>query len=297
MAVAQVQFHLAQQSTTGNQTNTLATAPTQGNLLLATEFYQGTFTSVGPGWTLLDNATGPTCGIAIAWKFAGASEPVAQTPFVIATTYGTSAVAEYSGTDPVTPISPGSHTTGFTASQSLNPALTLGPVAVQVAGSYGVSSCVAQATTGGTCGNAPGWSNWTSNYSRFGGVWNYKTNPALPTISASFTFVSGTTAQYAMGYAVIINAPLPVTTTLSSGGGGTVAEFKHDEPAADPNEWAWQAFQVISGADYEYKRFAPANEIPHDVPHGKRTASGLAAFFEQSKLRDAPTVPERKGRG
>lgn len=295
MAVAQVQFHLAQQSTTGNQTNTLASAPTQGNLLLATEYYVGTFTSVGAGWTLLDNAVGPTCGIAIAYKFAGASEPTAQTPFVIATTYGTSAVAEYSGVDPVTPISPGSHVTGFTTAQNINPSLTLGPVAVQVAGSYGVASCVAQATTGGTCNNAPGWNNWTSNYSRFGGVWNYRTNPPLPTVSASFSFVSGTTAQYAMGYAVIINPPLPATYTQSTGGGGTVAELKHDEPVLDPHEWEWNAFQVVSGADYSYKRFAPANEIPHDVPHGKRTASGLAAFFEQGRLRDQE--PGRKERG
>lgn len=283
-------------SVTGNQTTSFASAPAQGDLLYAAEFYTGTFTSVGPGWTLLVNALGPTDNIAIAYKYAGPSEPVSQTPFVLATTYGTMGLGELSGVDPLTPFSPGSYITGFTTAQNVNPSLTLGPASVQIAGSYAVAACVAHATTGGTCANASGWSNWTSNYVRYGGVWDYRANPPLAGANATFNFSAGTTAQYAMGYILVANPLLPATFAQSTGGGGTVAEFKHDEPAADPHEWAWNAFQLVSGADYEYKRFAPANEIPHDVPQGQRTTSGLAAFFEQSKLRDQQT-PGRKGRG
>ena len=83
-------------------TATLASTPTQNNLLYAVVFYRGASAPVAAsGWTLDQTASypysSPPCYLASYWKYAGASEPTTITPNTSSGTSASIIVWEVSG--------------------------------------------------------------------------------------------------------------------------------------------------------------------------------------------------------
>ncbi len=68
------------QATSGVNSATFGSAPTNGNLLVAISLWTGSNASAASGWTLVEANTAGNVGVAILTKTAGASESTTQTP-------------------------------------------------------------------------------------------------------------------------------------------------------------------------------------------------------------------------
>lgn len=100
-------------NTAGGNGATFASAPTNGNLLVAINF-NPTSNTAGTGWTLQTENTAGTDYGSILTKTAGVSEPAAQTPMSGVSTTGATVIWEISGQNATTPFVVGASQTQAT---------------------------------------------------------------------------------------------------------------------------------------------------------------------------------------